>query len=443
MYQALVSKEKKISVIGLGYVGLPLALEFAKHFSVIGYDIDDSRIALMNEGVDPSKEVSPTAFENVDIIFTSDEEKLKEAHFHIVAVPTDIDENKIPNLLPLLSASQTIGRHIKQGDYVVFESTVYPGCTEEDCIPALEEAYKKSNALVASNSDSGYLLQEGKDYKYGYSPERINPGDKVHTLTKILKIVSGNDKAALSEIAKVYGHIIEEGIYEASSIKVAEAAKVIENIQRDINISLMNELAIIFDKIGIDTKEVIHAAGTKWNFHKYYPGLVGGHCISIDPYFLMHKSKQVGHDPQVIAAGRHINDEMPSFIAKRLVQKLIETGVNPGNSRVLVKGITFKENVADIRNSKVVDLVNELKGFSVEVEVMDPNASGEELRKEYNISLIKEAKGNYDAIVIAVGHKDYHSLTKQYFEEISTHKVILFDIKGIYSNEIADHYWTL
>lgn len=443
MYQALVRKEKKLSVIGLGYVGLPLALEFAKHFSVIGFDIDASRIGLMKEGIDPSKEVSPASFENVDILFTSDEEKLKEAHFHIVAVPTDIDENKVPNLHPLLSASQIIGRHIKPGDYVIYESTVYPGCTEEDCIPAIQEEYKKAKALVTTNNETARALQPGIDYKFGYSPERINPGDKVHTLTKILKIVSGNDTDALAEIAKIYGHIIEKGIYEASSIKVAEAAKVIENIQRDINISLMNELSIIFDKIGIDTKEVIKAAGTKWNFHKYFPGLVGGHCISIDPYFLMHKSRQIGHDPQVIAAGRHINDEMPGFIAKRLVQKLIENGVNPGNSRVLVKGITFKENVADIRNSKVVDLVNELKGFSVEVEVMDPNASAVELSTEYNISLIEEAKGNYDAIIIAVGHKAYRSLTKQYFEKISSDKVIIFDIKGIYSNEIADHYWTL
>lgn len=443
MYQALVNKEKKISVIGLGYVGLPIALEFAKHFSVIGYDIDEHRIEMMQQGIDPSKELTGSFFEGVDITFTSNSEDLAQAHFHIIAVPTDIDEHKVPNLEPLLTASHSVGTHIKKGDYVVYESTVYPGCTEEDCIPHLIRAHQSSKQFVTSNGEDTQYLKEGIDFKFGYSPERINPGDKVNTLTQILKIVSANDEDSLNEIAKVYGHIIEAGIYKASSIKVAEAAKVIENIQRDINISLMNELAIIFDKAEIDTKEVIEAAGTKWNFHNYYPGLVGGHCISVDPYFLMHKSKQLGHDPEVIAAGRRINDQMPRFIAKRLVQKLIETGINPGESKVLIMGITFKENVADIRNSKVIDLVNELKGYSINVEVVDPNASTDVLIDQFKISLNEKPNKDYDAIVVAVGHKEYREFSKSYFENISKNELILFDIKGIYGPSISPNYWTL
>ncbi|MEL6942072.1 MAG: nucleotide sugar dehydrogenase, partial [Bacteroidota bacterium] len=345
MYQDLIDKKKKISVTGLGYVGLPLALEFAKHFSVIGFDINQQRVDLMNQGIDPSKELDGSAFDNTDIIFTTNPEDLKSAHFHIIGVPTDIDEHKVPNLTPLKKASESVGKSLKSGDYVVYESTVYPGCTEEDCLPILEE-------------HSG--LKGGTDFKYGYSPERIVPGDKVRTLTKILKIVSGCDEEAREEVAKVYDHIIEPGVHKASTIKVAEAAKVIENTQRDLNISLMNELSIIFDRIGIDTKEVLEAAGTKWNFLKFFPGLVGGHCISVDPYYLLHKSKQLGIDPQVIAAGRRINDDMPRFVAKRTVQMLIDKGKNPGECKVLVQGVTFKENVADIRNSKVVDLVREL-----------------------------------------------------------------------------------
>ena len=352
MYKDLIEKKKKIAVIGLGYVGLPIALEFAKHFSVIGFDINSSRIKMMQEGIDPSKEIEAKSFENKDILFTSNQKDLATAHFHIIAVPTDIDEHKVPDLSPLLKASEIVGSILKKGDYVVYESTVYPGCTEEDCVPVLSKAITQQKILANSVSNSNSFLKAGIDFKYGYSPERIVPGDKVRTLTKILKIVAGNDVEATEEIAKIYGHIIEAGIYKAPSIKIAEAAKVIENTQRDINISLMNELAIIFDKIDIDTQEVIKAASTKWNFHPYHPGLVGGHCISIDPYYLLHKSKQLGHDPQVIAAGRRINDEMPKFIAKRLVQKLIEKGKNPGECKILVMGVTFKENVADFRNSK-------------------------------------------------------------------------------------------
>ena len=446
MYTSLLKKEKKISVIGLGYVGLPIALEFAKHFSVIGFDIEESRILQMKKGIDPSKELETQTFEGKDIIFTSNPEELRNAHFHIITVPTDIDEHKVPDLGPLLEASKTVGNIIKSGDYVVYESTVYPGCTEDDCIPALLEAASKQNNLVeAINSEPRNVkeLTTKLNFKFGYSPERIVPGDKTRTLSNILKIVSGNDKEALEEISKVYGHIITAGIHKASSIKVAEAAKVIENTQRDLNISLMNELAIIFDKLGIDTKEVIDAAGTKWNFHKYHPGLVGGHCISVDPYYLIHKSRQLGHDPQVIAAGRRINDEMPKFIAKKLVQKLIEHSKNPGNSRVLVMGISFKENVADVRNSKVLDLIYELHDYSLKVDVVDPFILGSDIDNHNKINLITEPANNYDAIIVAVGHTMYKDLGRSYFEGISNDKVILLDIKGIYSKDIATEYWKL
>jgi UDP-N-acetyl-D-galactosamine dehydrogenase len=418
LFEELKSKEKAISVTGLGYVGLPLALEFAKYFRVIGFDINVSRIAMMRESMDPSKEISPEEFKDRDITFTSNPEDLKNAHFHIVAVPTDIDDHKVPDLTPLIQSSQSIGRALKKGDYVVYESTVYPGCTEEDCLPELEKA-------------SG--LKGGKDFKYGYSPERVVPGDKVRTLPNILKIVSGNDAEALEEISKVYGTIIHAGLHRASTIKVAEAAKVIENTQRDLNISLMNELAIIFDRMGIDTREVLEAAGTKWNFHKYYPGLVGGHCISVDPFYLMHKARELGYEPQVIAAGRRINDYMPHFIAKKLVQTLIERGKNPGESRVLIMGITFKEDVADIRNSKVVDLIRELEDYSVRVDVFDPHASAEEVMHEYGIELKRKPEGKYNAIVVAVGHDEFKKLNLEDFAGQSTEKLLVFDVKGALS----------
>jgi UDP-N-acetyl-D-galactosamine dehydrogenase len=416
IYDKLKSKEKSLSVTGLGYVGLPLALEFAKHFRVIGFDINEDRVALMRRGIDPSKELDASAFEGCDITFTTDPADLREAHFHIIGVPTDIDDHKVPDLNPLIKASQSVGRALKPGDYVVYESTVYPGCTEEDCLPELEKA-------------SG--LRGGVDFKYGYSPERIVPGDKVRTLTGILKIVSGNDAEALDEISKVYGEIITAGLHRASSIKVAEAAKVIENTQRDINISLMNELAIIFDRMGIDTREVIEAAGTKWNFHKYYPGLVGGHCISVDPFYLMHKARSLGYEPQVIAAGRRINDYMPHFIAKKVVQALIENGRNPGECRVLVMGITFKEDVADIRNSKVVDLIHELEDYSVTIDVIDPLACAADVKHEYDIELRREPEGKYDAIIVAVGHSDYIAKSYQDLKDLSRDEVMVFDIKGV------------
>ena len=433
IYDDLISKHKSISVIGLGYVGLPLALEFARHFKVIGFDINQERIELMSRGVDPSHELSAKEFQDTDILFTSDPASLKEAHFHIVAVPTDIDEHKVPNLRPLLKASESVGKALKPGDFVIYESTVYPGCTEEDCLPILKEF---SNLHLNKDDDS-------TGFSIGYSPERINPGDKEHSLTKILKIVSGHNASALEEIAKIYGHIIEAGIYQASSIKVAEAAKVIENTQRDINISLVNELAIIFDKIGIDTNEVIEAAGTKWNFHKYRPGLVGGHCISIDPFYLLHKAKEMGHDPQVIAAGRRVNDYIPHFITKKLVQTLIDHGKNPGNCKVLVKGITFKENVSDIRNSKVIDLIKELMDYSLNVHIVDPYASANEVAHEYGLSMIDAPIGQYDAIIITVGHNEYRQLSRSELENLSKGPLVLFDIKGILDPKEFDHYWRL
>ena len=417
-----------ISVTGLGYVGLPLALEFAKHYPVIGFDINEERIALMKQGIDPSNELESSAFDGKYITFTSNAADLHQANFHIIGVPTDIDHNKIPNLKPLIGASESVGKHLKKGDIVVYESTVYPGCTEDDCVPVLEQ-------------HSG--LQAGIDFHFGYSPERIVPGDKVRTLTKILKIVSGNTPETTQKIAEVYGTIIEAGLHIAPSVKVAEAAKVIENTQRDLNISLMNELAIIFDKMNIDTKAVIEAAGTKWNFHKYLPGLVGGHCISVDPFYLIHKAKKIGVEPQVIAAGRIVNDFIPKFIAKRVVQSLIEQDKNPGKARVLVMGVTFKEDVSDIRNSKVVDLVRELMDFSIQVHVVDPHGNPNELAHEYGISLIDKPLGDYDIIVMAVGHKAYLQMTVADFEKLSKDELYMFDIKGVLDAAAYKNYWRL
>jgi len=432
MYQELTHKKKKIAVIGLGYVGLPLALAFAKKFSVIGFDINAERVGMMKQGIDPSKELAPEDFLNKDIQFTSKVGDLKKAHFFIVAVPTPVNAAKVPDLDPVLKASHTVGSVLKKGDYVVFESTVYPGCTEDDCLPILEEL-------------SG--LKAGADFKLGYSPERINPGDKEHTIEKILKIVSGNDADAIEEIAAVYSSIIEAGVFKATSIKVAEAAKVIENTQRDINISLMNELSMIFDMMDIDTKEVLEAAGTKWNFLNFVPGLVGGHCIGVDPYYLVHKSRQLGYEPKVILSGRTINDGMPAHIAKRLVQKLIKRGKIPQESKVLVMGVTFKENVADIRNSLVSYLVRELMQFSVNVHVVDPYASPNEVAHEYKLTLMDAPSNDYDAVIVAVNHKEYESLDLNYFKSIMRDKPILLDLKAIYDpgkvKENGLSYWRL
>ena len=417
---AFRNKEKKISVIGLGYVGLPLALELAKKFRVIGFDISAERVELMRRGIDPSEELDSSAFSDKDIIFTSDDGDLADAAFHIVAVPTPVDGTRAPNLLPLLSASHAVGKTLNKGDIVVFESTVYPGCTEEDCVPILEQ-------------ESG--LNFPTDFTVGYSPERINPGDKEHTVDKILKIVSGSDAETLEIVAGIYGDIITAGIYKASSIKVAEAAKVIENSQRDVNISFVNELSIIFRQMGIDTQDVLDAAGTKWNFLPFRPGLVGGHCISVDPYYLLHKSVKLGYDPLVIASGRRINDRMPAFIAKELVQALLKADKNPKQSKVLMLGVTFKENVADIRNSKVVDVVRELMDYGVNVHLYDPHASPNEVAHEYGLTMIDEVGNQYDAIVVAVSHTKFKSYDLDKFREMSRDDLMLFDLKGLYNRD--------
>lgn len=429
MYNDLVKKEAKLALIGLGYVGLPIALEFAKKISVIGFDINENRLAKMRQGIDPCGELDSSAFENVDIEFTSSIEKLKEASFFIVAVPTPIDKHNQPDLAPLLGASRTVAKALKKGDYVVYESTVYPGCTEEDCLPILEES-------------SG--LKSGIDFKYGYSPERINPGEKVHTLPNTIKIVSGCDAEALDTIAKVYELVVRPGVHRAPNVKVAEAAKIIENTQRDVNIALMNELSIIFSRIGINTYDVLEAAGTKWNFLKFYPGLVGGHCIGVDPYYLVHKANELKYHTQIISAGRFINDTMGGYIAKKLVKKLISLGKGILGARILVMGVTFKENVADIRNSKVIDIINELKDFGVDVDVVDPYADPEDVEKMYNFKLIEKPRNNYDAVVIAVSHDTYIDLNEKYFKSITYENAVLVDIKGIYKGKIQElKYWSL
>lgn len=430
MFAEFCNKEKSIAVIGLGYVGLPLALELARHFNVIGFDIKSERVALMKQKKDPSRELPPSAFEACDIRFTDQPADIREASLFIIAVPTDVDRYKVPDLSPLLRASDFVGKALKPGDCVVYESTVYPGCTEEDCVPVLE---------------AGSGLKLGKDFSVGYSPERISPGDHAHSVRQVVKIVAASDPQTLELLAQVYGAFIQAGIYKAPTIQVAEAAKVIENTQRDLNISLMNELAIIFDRMGIDTQEVIQAAGTKWNFLKFYPGLVGGHCIAVDPYYLLYKAKKTGYDPQVILSGRRINDGMPGFIAKKLVQTLIATGKNPAQCRVLVLGITFKENVSDIRNSKVVDLVRELMAYSLHVQVHDPHADPNELARAYQIHLTDTLSGGYDAVVLAVSHQAYKDKDRAFFLEMMQEKPILFDIKGITNlkNDPDILYWRL
>ncbi len=429
IYQELINKETKLSLIGLGYVGLPIALEFAKKISVIGFDISEERIEMMNSRKDPSEELSAEAFDKCDIMFTSNPEDLKEASFHIVAVPTPIDNHNMPDLSPLIAASKTVGKILKKGDYVVYESTVYPGATEEDCIPVLEE-----------NSGLKYL----KDFKVGYSPERINPGDKVNTLSSVIKIVSGCDENTLDNVAKTYELVVKAGVHKAPTIKVAEAAKVIENTQRDVNIALMNELSIIFNRMGINTYDVLEAAGTKWNFLHFFPGLVGGHCIGVDPYYLAYKAKEYRYHPQIINSGRFVNDSIGFYIAKQLVKKLIDKGKKILHSKVLVMGITFKENVSDLRNSKVVDLINELKTYGVLVEVTDPYASSDEVKKEYGLELTEDIADDYNAVVVAVSHNDYLNLNETFFKSICTKNAILVDIKGIYRDKIKElSYWSL
>lgn len=429
MYNKLINKETKLSVIGLGYVGLPIALEFAKKISVIGFDIRADRVELMKKGIDPSNELSSGDFEGTDIEFTSDPEKLREATFHIIAVPTPTNQHKMPDLTPVLKASETLGKVLKRGDYVVYESTVYPGCTEEDCVPVLEKF-------------SG--LKFCSDFKVGYSPERINPGDKKNTLTSIVKVASGCDNESADIIARTYELIITAGVHRASSIKVAEASKIIENTQRDINIAFMNELSIIFNRMGINTYEVLEAAGTKWNFLKFYPGLVGGHCIGVDPYYLSYKAKELGYHPQMIDSGRFVNDSMGRYIGKQTVKKIIAQAKSPKGARVLVMGITFKENVSDIRNSKVVDVVRELNDFGVEVDIVDPMASASEVKEEYGITMAKEPAGPYDAVIVAVNHAEYANIDSSFFEALMDASGIVVDVKGILRGKIThNNYWSL
>ncbi|MCX6306277.1 MAG: nucleotide sugar dehydrogenase [Bacteroidetes bacterium] len=429
MYENLLKKEMSLSVIGLGYVGLPIALEFAKKVKVVGFDIKPDRVELMKNHIDPSGELPTEAFLDTDILISANPEDLKSCAFHIVAVPTPVDKHNLPDLNPLLSATRTVAKVLKKGDYVVYESTVYPGATEEDCIPILEKL-------------SGLKFIE--DFKVGFSPERINPGDQEHSLTSVVKIVSGCDGESLEEIAKVYELIIKPGVHRAPTIKVAEAAKIIENAQRDINIAFMNELSIIFGRMDINIYDVLEAAGTKWNFLKFYPGLVGGHCIGVDPYYLTYKAAEYRYHAQVINAGRYVNDSMGFYVAKQCVKQLIRAGKNVLRAHVLVMGVTFKENVSDIRNSRVADVVTELKQYGIRVDVTDPYASHDELVHEYGFGLTAEVQGDYDAIIVAVNHKPYLECTEEYFKSLSTADGILIDVKGIFRNKINDlTYWSL
>tara|TARA_B100000900_G_scaffold415713_1_gene446817 strand:+ start:5187 stop:6476 length:1290 start_codon:yes stop_codon:yes gene_type:complete len=429
MLNNLREKKESIAVIGLGYVGLPLALAFAKKYKVIGFDINQERVKMLKENKDPSKELDSSAFSNCDITFTDTERDLENCICYIITVPTPIDDYKVPNLKPLLSATKTVGQLLKKGDYVIYESTVYPGCTEEDCIPLLEE-------LSGLNAE--------KDFYYGYSPERINPGDKEHTVCSILKVVSGNSEYSAKEIEHLYSSIIHAGVYVAKSIRVAEAAKIIENTQRDINIAFMNELSILFDKMNIDTKSVIEAASTKWNFLKFYPGLVGGHCIGVDPYYLAHKAIHLGYSPKIISNGRSVNDGIPTFLAKKLVQLIVENGFKLSGEKVLVQGITFKENVSDIRNSKVAELIRELESFGLDVDTIDPLADPKEVSSEYGITLIDELKNQqYVAVVLAVPHDEFFDLGINYNWLIEPFG-ILMDIKGVLNDKPHNRtYWRM
>ena len=430
IYQKLIDREASLAVIGLGYVGLPIALEFAKKINVIGFDISQERIELMKQKIDPSNELISNDFENCNIHFTSDLTELKKASFFIIAVPTPIDDANLPDLKPLLAATRTISKVLKKGDYVVYESTVYPGCTEEDCIPLIEE-------------ESGLRFKE--DFKVGYSPERINPGDKEHTLQNVVKVVSGCGDESLQEIALTYELVVQAGVHRAPSIKVAEAAKIIENTQRDVNIALINELSIIFNKLKINTFDVLEAAGTKWNFLKFSPGLVGGHCIGVDPYYLTHKAQQAGYHSRVITSGRYVNDSMGFYIAKQTVKKVIAQGKHIQEARALIMGATFKEDVSDIRNTKVIDIITELKSYQMSVDIVDPHANSEEMEKEYGVSLIQQPSNNYDAIIVAVNHHAYLELTETYFKSLFKEgKGVFIDVKGIYKSKIKDlEYWSL
>ncbi|MHC5529879.1 nucleotide sugar dehydrogenase [Priestia megaterium] len=446
MYNKIKDKEEMISVVGLGYVGLPLAIEFAKKFKVVGFDVNTKKLEKYLHGIDVTNEVGDEAIKNSTILFTDDECTLRDCKFHVVSVPTPINSDKTPDLTPVIGASKTIGRNLTKGSIVIYESTVYPGTTEEVCIPILEE-------------ESG--LKFGIDFKVGYSPERINPGDKINTLTKIVKVVSGSDEETLEIIAKVYGDIIEAGIHKAESIKVAEASKVIENSQRDINIAFMNELSMIFNKMDIDTKAVLEAAGTKWNFLNFTPGLVGGHCIGVDPYYFIYKAEQLGYHSQIVLSGRKINDDMGKYIAENTIKKLIQAGKRVKGSRIAIFGITFKENTIDSRNTKVVDIIRELEEYGVEIKVVDPIADRNEVLEEYNINLsnIEEIK-DVDATIFAVPHNEFLSTNLKDLKKIyrpaessylntfnsdgekgkvqlENNEYVLIDVKGMFNRKEA------
>jgi UDP-N-acetyl-D-galactosamine dehydrogenase len=435
LFEDLKNKKEKIAVIGLGYVGLPLAIELAKNYDVVGYDINKAKLDQYLSGVDVTDEAGDEAVRDTTMTFTSDETDLQDCKFHIVSVPTPINIDKTPNLEPVIGASETVGRNLTEGAIVVYESTVYPGTTEEVCIPILEEV-------------SG--LAFGDDFKVGYSPERINPGDKVNTLTKIIKIVSGSDDEALREISDVYGSIIEAGVHEAESIKVAEAAKVIENSQRDINIAFMNELSMVFNKMDINTKAVLEAAGTKWNFLKFTPGLVGGHCIGVDPYYFTYKAEQLGYHSQIILSGRKINDDMGKYVAGNVIKKMIKAKQEIDGAKVAIFGLTFKENVGDVRNTRVIDIIDELKEYGVNVLVYDPVAEVDNVYREFGIELAaKEELKDLDSVVLAVPHdeiKAEFSLDK--LDGLyKNDKKVLVDIKSMYDRKECErrgfHYWSL
>ena len=435
LFEKLQAKEEKVSVIGLGYVGLPVAIEFAKKFDTVGFDVDQEKLDKYVSGHDVTEEVGDEMLQASTLTFTSNEADVKTCKFHVVAVPTPINTDKTPNLAPIISASESVGRQLTPGSIVVYESTVYPGTTEEICIPILEQ-------------ESGLVF--GKDFKVGYSPERINPGDKVNTLTKITKVVSGSDDESLQEIADVYSAIIEAGVYEAESIRVAEAAKVIENSQRDINIAFMNELSMVFNKMEINTQAVLEAAGTKWNFLNFTPGLVGGHCIGVDPYYFTYKAEQLGYHSQIILAGRKVNDGMGKYIAGNIIKTMIKAKQQIDGARIGIFGLTFKENVADVRNTKVIDIIEELNEYGVEVLVHDPVAEPDEVLDVFNIRLVDQAElTNLDSIVYAVPHDAFtetwtlDTLTKLYRNE----QQVLVDVKGVFdqqeSQELGIHYWSL
>ena len=435
LYDRIVNKEEKISLVGLGYVGMPIAVAFAKKVNVIGYDLNAAKIELYKSGIDPTNEVGNEAIKNTTVEFTADETKLREAKFHIVAVPTPVNDDHTPDLTPVEGASRILGRNLTKGSIVVFESTVYPGVTEDICVPILE-------------AESG--LKCGVDFKIGYSPERINPGDKVHRLETIKKIVSGMDEETLDEVAKVYELVVEAGVHRAESIKVAEAAKVIENSQRDINIAFMNELSIIFNKMGIDTKAVLEAAGTKWNFLKFYPGLVGGHCIGVDPYYLTYKAEQLGYHSQIILSGRRINDDMGKYCAENLVKQLIKADVPVKNAKVAILGFTFKENCPDTRNTKIIDIYNELREYGITPVITDPAADVAEAKRLYGIEFVgMDAIHDMDAVILAVAHEQFKTLTMGAVDAMFKPNApkVLLDLKGLLDRKAYEssgyQYWRL